>query len=107
MTANSGGGVEDDGLNFCITNCGISLRFGSCRFNRYFATVILFQMTSPITTTISTASRNSGTSTAAAMAPGLLAMAKHYDYYTLHLIIKFTFRIIVAFTRVKFIAPNS
>ena len=67
-TANSGGGVDsDDGLNFCITICGISLIFGNCRFNRNFATVILFQMTSPITTAISMASSNSGTITAAAM----------------------------------------
>ena len=54
--ANSGGGVEDDGLNFRITSCGISLSFGSCRLYKNFATAILFQMTSPMTIPINTTS---------------------------------------------------
>ena len=58
--ANSGGGVEDDGLNFRITSCGISLSFGSCRLYRNFATAILFQMINPIVTPISNASISSG-----------------------------------------------
>ena len=44
VLANSGGGVADDGLNFRITICGVSLSFGSCRLRRNFATLILFQM---------------------------------------------------------------
>ena len=60
-TANSGGGVEDDDRNFRITICGISLIFGSCRLYRNFATEILFQMISPMATTISTVSSNSNT----------------------------------------------
>ena len=59
--ANSGGGVDDNGLNFRITSCGIFLSFGSCRLYRNFATVSLFQMIIPMATTTNTVSRNSNT----------------------------------------------
>ena len=68
-TANSGGGVEDDGLNFCITSCGTSLIFGNCRLYKNFATVILFQIISPTITIISVVSTRNGTRNAAAIAP--------------------------------------
>lgn len=68
-TANSGGGVEDDGLNFCITICGTSLIFGSCRLYKNFATVILFQMISPTAIIISAVSTRNVTRKVAAIAP--------------------------------------
>ena len=65
--ANSGGGVEDDGLNFLITSCGISCSFVSCKLYRNLATVILFQRMSPMITAIISVTSSSGINTATAM----------------------------------------
>ena len=86
-TANSGGGVEDDDLNFRITSCGISLIFGSCRLYRNFATVILFQMISPTATPTSTVSNTSKNviKTAPATAPSykLLGQVQFVEQHSL------------------------